>query len=75
MRDGGRRSRRGSRDAHVSDYQWLHFDDDVVEEMNPSQLVTNSAHVLFYRRRRLTPSVINLTVSARARARALSARA
>ena len=50
-------------DAHVADYQWLHFDDDVVEEMNPSQLVTNSAYVLFYRRRRLTPSnVINLTV-------------
>ena len=50
-------------DSNVDGFQWLHFDDDVVEEINPSQLVTNSAYVLFYRRRRLTPSnVINLTV-------------
>ena len=43
-------------------YQWLHVDDDVVEEAGPNQVVTEAAYVLFYRRRRLTPStVINLS--------------
>ena len=44
-------------------FRWLHFDDDLVEEVPANQLVTEAAYVLFYRRRRLTPSnVINLTV-------------
>ncbi|KAJ8598430.1 hypothetical protein CTAYLR_007661 [Chrysophaeum taylorii] len=43
-------------------YRWLHVDDDIVEEVGPHQIVTEAAYVLFYRRRRLTPStVINLS--------------
>ena len=46
------------------DYRWLHVDDDVVEEAGPKSVVTDAAYVLFYRRRRLTPStVISLSAS------------
>jgi rubredoxin len=37
---------------------WLQFDDDLVEPIPPRQVVSEMAYVLFYRRRRLTPSNI-----------------
>lgn len=42
--------------------RWFLFDDDVVEEVPASRVVSGAAYVLFYRRRKLTPSnIINLT--------------
>lgn len=42
--------------------RWFLFDDDLVEEVPPSRIVSSSAYVLFYKRRRLTPSnIINMT--------------
>jgi hypothetical protein len=38
---------------------WLQFDDELVEPVPPRGVVTESAYVLFYRRREMTPS--NLT--------------
>jgi ubiquitin C-terminal hydrolase len=35
---------------------WLQFDDDVVEPIPPRHVVSETAYVLFYRRRRLTPA-------------------
>lgn len=35
---------------------WLQFDDEVVEPVPPQKVVSESAYVLFYRRRRLTPA-------------------
>eukprot|EP00537_Pseudo-nitzschia_pungens_P004203 CAMPEP_0172355724 /NCGR_PEP_ID=MMETSP1060-20121228/128_1 /TAXON_ID=37318 /ORGANISM="Pseudo-nitzschia pungens, Strain cf. cingulata" /LENGTH=2200 /DNA_ID=CAMNT_0013075555 /DNA_START=614 /DNA_END=7216 /DNA_ORIENTATION=+ len=35
---------------------WLQFDDEVVEPMAPKNVISESAYVLFYRRRRLTPA-------------------
>ena len=35
---------------------WLQFDDEVVEPIAPKNVVSESAYVLFYRRRRLTPA-------------------
>ena len=35
---------------------WLQFDDEVVEPIPPKSVLTESAYVLFYRRRRLTPA-------------------
>lgn len=37
---------------------WLQFDDDLVEPVPPRYVVSEMAYVLFYRRRRLTPSNI-----------------
>jgi len=37
---------------------WLQFDDESVEPIPPSEVVTEKAYVLFYRRRRITPSNI-----------------
>ncbi|CAM9445914.1 unnamed protein product [Hapterophycus canaliculatus] len=45
------------------EHPWLNFDDEFVEEMAPDKIVSEAAYVLFYRRRRLTPSnVINMTI-------------
>lgn len=42
---------------------WLHFDDEFVEEISQDKIVTEAAYLLFYRKRRITPSnVINMTV-------------
>jgi len=42
---------------------WLHFDDEFVEEISPDKVVSEAAYVLFYRKRRITPSnVITMTV-------------
>ena len=35
---------------------WLQFDDDLVEPVPPRSVVTETAYVLFYRRRKITPS-------------------
>jgi hypothetical protein len=35
---------------------WLQFDDDYVEPIPPRDIVSETAYVLFYRRRRLTPA-------------------
>lgn len=35
---------------------WLQFDDDLVEPIPPRNVVSEMAYVLFYRRRRMTPS-------------------
>lgn len=35
---------------------WLQFDDEVVEPISPQNVVSETAYVLFYRRRNLTPS-------------------
>lgn len=46
-----------------SDGKWLHFDDEFVEEIPSDRVVSEAAYVLFYRKRRLTPSnIINMTV-------------
>jgi hypothetical protein len=37
---------------------WLQFDDELVEPIPPDQVVSEMAYVLFYRRRRLSPSNI-----------------
>jgi hypothetical protein len=37
---------------------WLQFDDDLVEPIPPRHVVSEMAYVLFYRRRRMTPSNI-----------------
>lgn len=37
---------------------WLQFDDDLVEPIPPRYVVSEMAYVLFYRRRRMTPSNI-----------------
>lgn len=34
---------------------WLYFDDESVEPIPPSEVVSSTAYVLFYRRRRITP--------------------
>ena len=35
---------------------WLQVDDEVVEPIAPKSVISESAYVLFYRRRRLTPA-------------------
>jgi hypothetical protein len=37
---------------------WLQFDDDLVEPLPPRNVVSETAYVLFYRRRRMHPSNI-----------------
>lgn len=44
--------------ADSSEPLWLQFDDDLVEPIPPRHVVSEMAYVLFYRRRRLTPSNI-----------------
>jgi len=38
---------------------WLQFDDDLVEPVPPRNVVSETAYVLFYRRRRMHPSNIS----------------
>ena len=33
---------------------WLHYDDDIVEDISSEEVVSDSAYVLFYRRRRFS---------------------
>jgi len=44
--------------AESSEPLWLHFDDDLVEPIPPADVVSDTAYVLFYRRRRISPSNI-----------------
>jgi hypothetical protein len=44
--------------AKSSEPLWLQFDDESVEPIPPSEVVSQTAYVLFYRRRRITPSNI-----------------
>ena len=44
--------------SRSSEPLWLQFDDDLVEPIPPRAVVSEGAYVLFYRRRRLTPSNI-----------------
>jgi len=44
--------------AESAEPLWLQFNDDKVEPIPPSEVVTDSAYVLFYRRRRIDPSNI-----------------
>jgi hypothetical protein len=44
--------------AESAEPLWLQFDDDLVEPIPPLSVVSEMAYVLFYRRRRLTPSNI-----------------
>ncbi len=45
-------------DCSSMDHLWLNFDDEFVEEISPDKIVTESAYVLFYRRRMFTLSNI-----------------
>ena len=42
--------------AESSEPLWLQFDDDLVEPIPPRNVVSEMAYVLFYRRRRISPS-------------------
>jgi len=42
--------------ADSAEPTWLQFDDEVVESIPPRQVVSEMAYVLFYRRRRISPS-------------------
>ena len=44
--------------AESAEPLWLQFDDELVEPIPPRHVVSEMAYVLFYRRRRLTPSNI-----------------
>jgi rubredoxin len=44
--------------AESAEPLWLQFDDDLVEPIPPRYVVSEMAYVLFYRRRRMTPSNI-----------------
>jgi len=44
--------------AESAEPLWLQFDDDLVEPIPPRQVVSETAYVLFYRRRRITPANI-----------------
>ncbi len=45
------------------EHLWLNFDDGIIEEVSPDKVVSDSAYVLFYRRRKLTLSnIVNNTV-------------
>ena len=44
--------------AESAEPLWLQFDDELVEPIPPRYVVSEMAYVLFYRRRRLTPSNI-----------------
>ena len=44
--------------ADSSEPKWLQFDDEIVEAIPPRLIVSEMAYVLFYRKRRITPSNI-----------------
>jgi ubiquitin C-terminal hydrolase len=44
--------------AESAEPLWLQFDDELVEPIPPRSVVSDTAYVLFYRRRRITPSNI-----------------
>ena len=44
--------------AESAEPLWLQFDDELVDPIPPRQVVSEMAYVLFYRRRRITPSNI-----------------
>ena len=44
--------------AESAEPMWLQFDDELVDPIPPNQVVSEMAYVLFYRRRRVTPSNI-----------------
>lgn len=44
--------------ADTHEPMWLQFDDELVEPIPPESVVSEMAYVLFYRRRRMTPSNI-----------------
>ena len=44
--------------AESSEPLWLQFDDDLVEPIPPNTVVSEMAYVLFYRKRRISPSNI-----------------
>ena len=44
--------------SESSEPLWLQFDDDMVEPIPPENVVSETAYVLFYRRRRLSPANI-----------------
>ena len=44
--------------AESAEPLWLQFDDDLVEPVPPRKVVSETAYVLFYRRRRISPSNI-----------------
>jgi len=44
--------------AESSEPLWLQFDDEIVDQLPPRHVVSEMAYVLFYRRRRITPSNI-----------------
>ena len=44
--------------SESSEPLWLQFDDDLVEPIHPRHVVSETAYVLFYRRRRITPANI-----------------
>lgn len=43
--------------------RWIHYDDEIIEEVAPGRIIRDAAYVLFYRRRHLTSAnLINTTV-------------
>ena len=44
--------------AESSEPLWLQFDDELVEPLPPRNVVSETAYVLFYRRRRMSPANI-----------------
>lgn len=44
--------------ADSAEPMWLQFDDEIVEAISPRHVVSEMAYVLFYRKRRITPSNI-----------------
>jgi len=49
--------------SRLENQKWMLFDDEYCEEVSPVRVVSECAYVLFYRRRRLTPSnIINMSI-------------
>ena len=44
--------------SESSEPLWLQFDDELVEPLPPRNVVSETAYVLFYKRRRMRPSNI-----------------
>ena len=44
--------------AESAEPLWLQFDDELVEPIPPRHVISETAYVLFYRRRRITPANI-----------------
>jgi len=49
--------------AESAEPLWLQFDDDLVKPIPPRNVVTETAYVLFYRRRRMHPANIAKYIS------------